>query len=190
MENDIHPGYIDIKALSEKAGPGEKHFDRFAQLLKEERLKVSFEDFSPFIKTNGLKEDEKNRFIDLLKSIYKIDNGVSWTPGNCSHADYLAEQIRSIIIENSRFSGLKADAMRFYRSHFWIEVKGFGEKVLVIDPFGIPKNFPDVRLDQGKNILPYFGMINFAPKSTKLVYRKGKLLDNWVTRDLPPSFHP
>lgn len=134
--------------------------------------------------------DEHNKFVDLLKSIYQIDNGVSWTPGNCSHADYLAEQVRHFTIEDSRFSGLEVNAKRFYRSHFWIEIKGISKKDLIIDPFGIPQEFPVIRLGQEKNVLPFFGPITAAPESAKLVYRKGRLLDDWGTRDLPPGFRP
>lgn len=188
MEGLTHPGYIDIKGISEKAGYGDDHFEKFSRLLEKERSNKSFDGFLIFVKTDGLAEEQKTIFMDFLGLVY-LKDGTSWEPSNCQHSETLAKRARDLIEGNTEFVGLKVKTRRYIHNHFWVELEGLGEK-LIIDPFGVPKKFPERSFDEEKEIIPYFGPISAAPESAKFVYQKGKPLDDWGTRDLPPGFHP
>ncbi len=174
MEDLEHPGYLDF---------GHPDFENY---LDQRRNGRSFEDFTPFITTEGLDSREADQFQQFLKSFFDKTKK-EWEPGGCRNIPELVEIANQIASEQKAFNDSKFVAKRFSRGHYWIQIEQDDGQIIIVDPSGIPK---DPQNYDRKHILPYFGPLDSAPEYAKKIYETAEDMDDWGTRDLPPSFHP
>ncbi len=146
------------------------------------------ESYQHYVNKEGLTAVESISLDEFLTGL-AFATGKEWQPGNCrAIPDYtnVAEHICKLSGAQAYFT--PPVAKRFAHSHFFwmMERRANGEKV-ILDPTGVPLEFG---LCEPESIVPYFGILEYAPKNHKRVYDLMEDMDGWETRSLPPGFRP
>lgn len=135
-----HPAYIENRQL-------------FVGASEDVEKKVKFEDFLPFILTEGLRPKTTTRFSLFLESLFQ-QTGSLWQPALCGRTPKFLEAAQTIIKDEQVDDSTIIKMKRYAMQHFWLELKFEGEILLVIDPIGVPESGENLDF---ASIRPYFG---------------------------------
>src|SRR3989344_9453918 len=137
------------------------------------------------INREGLSSEEATSLESFVISLGR-EMGSAWTPGGCTIIQNLTEFANRKHPRSSfaNYFGLLVPK-RYIRSHFfWIANAHEGNKILILDPTGVPKDKAYFQTGDTSSIVPYFGLADKATGFHREVYDKMQDMDDWGTRDL------
>ena len=141
--------------------------------------------FLEFFNREGLSIEGIIASERLIPSLH-IHLGRFWKSGSCRYLDSHTEEANRIRVMTGTDKYFEViNNKRFQRKHYyWASQTDDG--IFVLDPTGVPIDLKKQR----ENILPYFGLQEYATGSYNEIYSQMEDIDEWGTRDLPPGFHP